>query len=122
MSNPKFADLSGCTNLDPSNLPVRITDAIIASASSVGLSTISPSSLTEWLYRLNALFDAGIFFLFTSTPEGNVPLRFHPNDLVSHLHIRFLFPITPLSDSDFDIAVANIRRANLAPLFKDHTA
>lgn len=122
MSNPKFADLSGCTNLDPANLPVRITDAIIASASSVGLSTISPSTLPEWLYRLNALFDAGIFFLFTSTPEGNVPLRFHPNDLVSHLHIHFLFPITPLDNSLFDVTIANIRRANLAPLFKDHTA
>jgi len=87
-----------------------VTEALATCSDFVHLSTLKPSNILEWHYRLNALFDAGVGFLFTDTPEGEVPIRITLNDLKDHIGLK----IRTLNYSleKFDKGVRDLRMQN----------
>jgi len=87
-----------------------ITQALATSLDHVHLSVLKPSNILEWYYRLHALFDAGIGFLYTDTPEGEVPIRITLTDLKDHLGLRV--DTNDWETNKFDKSIRNIRMRN----------
>jgi len=87
-----------------------ITEALAVSSDWVHLSVLKPSNILEWQYRLSTLFDAGVGFLFTDTPEGEVPIPLTLTDLKDH--IGFRVHISAWDASKFDRSVRHIRMTN----------
>jgi len=87
-----------------------LTQALATSLDHVHLSVLKPSNILEWYYRLHALFDAGIGFLFTDTPEGEVPIRITLTDLKDHLGLRV--DTNDWETNKFDRSIRNIRMRN----------
>ena len=87
-----------------------VTEALATSSDHVHLSILKPSNILEWYYRLNALFDAGIGFLYTDTPEGEVPIQINITDLKDHLGLRL--ETNNWDTSKFDKCIRNTRMQN----------
>ena len=87
--------------------PAPRTFAISTAAELVHLSKLQPSTLFEWYYRLNALFDANEYFLFTESDEGPIPIRITLHDLKDHLGMRI--DTKDWSNSKFDSLVRSLR-------------
>lgn len=78
------------------------TIALINAASWVGLPSITPLNLPEWIYRLSSLYDAGQSFLHVNSPsdppDGSppftmpLPIPLHPADIRNHIGARFTCP------------------------------
>lgn len=108
-SIPPYASFSSCHDPDfLTQSPSKITLALCVAAPVVGLRVLDESTFPEWLYRLNVLFDAGIYFLGAPTHDGPIPLRLTPPDL--HLHLGASFDVPPLTFGAFDAYVCNKRR------------
>lgn len=88
-----------------------LTRAIILSTVSVGLNAITPLHLEEYQYRLDALFDAGVYFWYGSSPEGQVPLRIGRRHLVQHIGLTTSAATIP--NSRFDAFVRQLRLDSL---------
>lgn len=84
-----------------------ITLGLIASSEYVKLSSICPGNMLEWIYRLDALFDAGKTLLAVSTDEGDVPIRFRSHDLRQHVGLKVTTPTW--GKEKFDAYVRQIR-------------
>tara|TARA_Y100001963_G_C6785061_1_gene452163 strand:- start:1225 stop:1653 length:429 start_codon:yes stop_codon:yes gene_type:complete len=54
---------------------------LINAAKDLHLAQINQTNLIEWKYRLDCLFDAGKFYLTSSTNEGDIPIRYRFDDL-----------------------------------------
>ena len=65
-----------------------VTEGLAVASDYIHLNKLIPSTILEWYYRLDALFDAGLGFIFISTPEGDVPIRVTLSDLKDHLGLR----------------------------------
>ena len=87
-----------------------ITHALATSSDYVHLSKLVPSTILEWYYRLSALFDAGEGFLYTNTPEGEVPIQITLSDLKDHLGLRV--DTRSWDTHKFDRSIRNIRMQN----------
>lgn len=87
-----------------------ITEALAVASDWVHIPKLLPSNILEWQYRLSALFDAGVGFLFTDTPEGQVPIPINLSDLKDHIGFRVH---TSLWDTHkFDRMLRHIRMTN----------
>ena len=87
-----------------------ITLGVIAASELVRLSHLSQGNILEWIYRLDALFDAGKTTLATPTPEGDVPIRFRPQDLKPHLGLKVSTPVWSKEKFDAYIRQARMHR------------
>lgn len=87
-----------------------ITQALALASDHVHLTTLKPSNIMEWYYRLDALFDAGVGFMFTDTNEGEVPIRLHITDLKDHLGLKIR--TTNWDDAKFDRYIRQKRMQN----------
>tara|TARA_R100000458_G_C8247309_1_gene224934 strand:+ start:605 stop:1033 length:429 start_codon:yes stop_codon:yes gene_type:complete len=87
-----------------------ITQALATCSDYVHLNVLKPSNIMEWYYRLDALFDAGVAFLYTDTPEGEVPIRININDLKDHIGLRV--DIFNWDSHKFDRSIRNLRMTN----------
>lgn len=87
-----------------------ITEALAVASDHVHLNKLIPSTLLEWYYRLDALFDAGIGFIFIDTPEGEVPIRMTLSDLKDHLGLRI--NTTYWDSKRFDKSIRTARMRN----------
>ena len=86
------------------------TRALAVASDYIHLLNIKPSNIMEWYYRLDALFDAGIGFIFIDTEEGEVPIRVTINDLKDHIGLRIK---TNIWDSHrFDRYLRQLRMQN----------
>lgn len=97
------------------------TLALLWSAPTVRLSTITPLSYREWLYRLDALFDCGIHFLSAPSGdgEGPVPLRIPHRIILSHMNLR-VSTYPDLSSAEFDRFIRDTRMSTLARELHPH--
>ena len=86
------------------------THALAMCSDHVHLNKLKPSNIMEWYYRLDALFDAGVGFLFTETPEGEIPIRINLSDLKDHLGLRI--DTFNWDSHKFDRSIRNLRMAN----------
>lgn len=86
------------------------TEALAASSEHVRLSLLKASNILEWYYRLEALFDAGVAFLYTDTVEGEIPIRLSLSDLKDHLGLRI--GTSNWDSSKFDRSVRHLRMQN----------
>ena len=84
-----------------------ITLGLIASSDYVRLESICNGNVLEWIYRLDALFDAGKTLLAVSTPEGDIPIRFRPHDLRQHVGLKVKTPTW--SKEKFDAYIRQVR-------------
>ena len=84
-----------------------ITMGVIASSEYVRLTTISKGNILEWIYRLDSLFDAGKTALAVSTDEGDVPIRFRPQDVKKHIGLKVSTPVW--SKEKFDAYIRQLR-------------
>ena len=64
------------------------TEALAVASDHVHLKKICASNILEWYYRLDALFDAGLGFIYVDTAEGEGPIRININDLKDHLGFK----------------------------------
>ena len=64
------------------------TEALAVASDHVHLKKICASNILEWYYRLDALFDAGLGFIYVDTAEGEVPIRININDLKDHIGVK----------------------------------
>ena len=87
-----------------------ITEALAVSSDYVHLTSIKPSNLMEWFYRLDALFDAEVGFLFVETREGEIPIRVTLNDLKTHLGLQI--EINHWDTGKFDKSIRHLRMQN----------
>jgi len=87
-----------------------ITEALATSSDYVHLEKLKPSNILEWYYRLHSLFDAEIGFLYTDTPEGEVPIKITLTDLKDHLGLRV--DTNNWDTNKFDRSIRNIRMQN----------
>tara|TARA_R100001082_G_scaffold96639_2_gene64264 strand:+ start:1730 stop:2155 length:426 start_codon:yes stop_codon:yes gene_type:complete len=87
-----------------------ITQALATCSDHVHLDVIKPSNVLEWYYRLDALFDAGVGFLFVTTPEGEVPIRITINDIKDHIGLRI--DVNNWETNKFDHSIRTIRMQN----------
>ena len=105
-------------NLDPeegweqtdSGISVRIspkTLGLVTSGEYVHLKNISSSNIMEWYYRIRCLFDAGEYFLYTNTDEGDVPIQLNLHDLKDHIGLRL--KTTGWSNTKFDSLIRSLR-------------
>jgi len=114
-SIPPYASFSSCHDPDfLTQSPSKITLALCGAAPVVGLRVLDESTFPEWLYRLNVLFDAGIYFLGAATHDGPIPLRLTPPDL--HLHLGASFDVAEASPAAFDDFVGTHRRRAILSL------
>jgi len=86
------------------------TEALAVASDWVHLPILKPSNILEWQYRLSALFDGGVGFLFTDTPEGEVPIPLALPDLKDH--IGFRVHTTAWDTSRFDRSIRTLRMTN----------
>jgi len=86
------------------------TEALATSSDHVRLNKLKPSNIMEWYYRLDALFDAGVAFMFVDTKEGEVPIRLNIHDLKDHLGLRI--DTKTHSSERFDRSIRNLRMQN----------
>ena len=87
-----------------------VTEALAVASDNVHIPKLIPSNIMEWYYRLDALFDAGVGFLFMDTEEGEVPIRFTLNDLKDHLGLRVR--INNWDSQKFDKYLRQLRMQN----------
>jgi hypothetical protein len=87
--------------------PSPRTVAISTAAQTVHISSLKPSNMLEWYYRLNALFDAGEAYLYADTREGIVPIRITIHELKDHIGLRV--ETDNWSNSKFDSYVRSMR-------------
>ena len=87
-----------------------ITEALAVSSDWIHLDKLVPSNILEWYYRLSALFDAGIAFLYTDTKEGEVPIRINLTDLTDH--IGLILDTSVWNTSKFDNNIRHLRMKN----------
>jgi hypothetical protein len=87
------------------------TNAIIFASYAIHLPELTASSLPEWTYRLDLLYDSGISFLHVDTPEGKIPSPLTISDLLRHLRLKTSTPLW--SPSRFDLHVRTIRMGAL---------
>jgi len=87
-----------------------VTQALATSSDFVHLQIIKPSNLMEWFYRLDALYDAGVGFLYSDTPEGEVPIRLNINDLKDHIGLKI--DTGYWEKQKFDKTIRNLRMMN----------
>ena len=87
-----------------------VTEALATSSDYVHIPKLKPSNVMEWFYRLDSLFDAGLGFLFTDTPEGEIPIRITINDLTDHLGLRI--NVSHWEERKFDNQIRNLRMKN----------
>jgi hypothetical protein len=87
------------------------TQAFVISAPHVHLEEITSSNIDEWLYRLDSLYDAGLGFLTTTSPEGEVPLRLRAQDVADHIGLRLT--ITPWDTPRFERHIRSLRMSQL---------
>ena len=87
-----------------------VTEALATSSDYVHLPIIKPSNIMEWFYRLDALFDAGVGFIFIDTREGEIPIRITINDLKDHLGLRI--DTAPWEEKKFDRCLRHLRMQN----------
>lgn len=98
--------------VDPDNLPVKNdafgtprrlhpeTAALICAAPHIGLSSLTPGNVAEWLFRLESLFNENISFMGSATPEGPVPMRIPVSAVLRHIGLT-IPGVTPYSDIEF---------------------
>tara|TARA_R100000458_G_C8083414_1_gene117198 strand:- start:44 stop:472 length:429 start_codon:yes stop_codon:yes gene_type:complete len=84
-----------------------ITQALAVSSDFVHLDHIKPSNILEWYYRLDALFDAGVGFMFVDSLEGEIPIRMTINDLKDHIGLKII--TTNWDKSKFDKSLRTLR-------------
>lgn len=84
-----------------------LTRALIQSTTQVGINKITPELVGEYLYRLNALFDADIFFWYMDGVEGPVPIRVGRHHLVAHIGLETNAP--SIGNNAFDHYVRQLR-------------
>jgi hypothetical protein len=84
-----------------------ITLALITAAEQVRLKSICQGNILEWIYRLNALFDAGKSVLMVETDEGPVPIRFQVTDLREHMGLKI--SVIPYAKEKFDAYIRQLR-------------
>jgi len=94
--------------------------ALIWASAQVGLSHVSFENIEEWLYRLDALFDAGNAFMFMNTPEGRVPVRLNRRDL--ELYVGLRTSAKPIPHQLFDSIIRGLRMARQADALLDLTS
>ena len=87
-----------------------VTEGLAVASDYIHLNKLIPSTILEWYYRLDALFDAGLGFIFISTPEGDVPIRVTLSDLKDHLGLRI--NTTHWDSRKFDRSIRNVRMQN----------
>jgi len=95
---------------DGSGMVMRMcpkTSGLIVAASELHLSHISPTNMLEWIYRLEAFFDAGNYYLSTWTKEGEVPIRLTLHDLRDHIGLKVAVKNWP--KTRFDNRVRELR-------------
>ncbi len=83
------------------------TEALAVASDHVHLRKITASNILEWYYRLDALFDAGVAFMFVDSLEGEVPIRINIVDLKDH--IGFKVDCTVWENSKFDNYCRSLR-------------
>tara|TARA_R100000995_G_C3446636_1_gene106007 strand:- start:35 stop:460 length:426 start_codon:yes stop_codon:yes gene_type:complete len=84
-----------------------VTMGLIASAEEIRMSSLCQGNVLEWVYRLNALFDAGESVLSVDTKEGPVPIRFRNHDLKEHVGLKV--SVHNWSKEKFDAYVRQLR-------------
>lgn len=87
-----------------------VTEALAVASDHVHLNKLIPSTVLEWYYRLDALFDAGIGFIFIDTKEGEVPIRMTLPDLTDHLGLRI--NVAYWEPKKFDKSIRTLRMKN----------
>jgi len=87
-----------------------ITLALLASCEYVRLSSISTGNILEWIYRLDALYDAGKTSLAVETDEGEVPIRFRSQDVKAHIGLKVSAPVWSKEKFDAYIRQARMHR------------
>ena len=93
--------------------------AIVIATPIIGMPQLTSSNLEEMLYRLDALFDAGVYFMFSDTPEGKVPIRINRHDLKQYLGLKTSARI--ISAAQFDKVVRGYRMDRQQnPMNPDH--
>lgn len=86
------------------------TQALALASDYVHIEKIKPSNIMEWYYRLDSLFDIGIGFIHTETPEGEIPIRCNLRDLTDHLGLRVR--TSPWDNHKFDRYIRQLRMKN----------
>ena len=84
-----------------------VTMGLIASAEEIRLKNLCPGNMLEWIYRLDALFDAGQSLISIETEEGSVPIRFRKHDLKDHMGLKV--DVTTWPKEKFDAYVRQLR-------------
>jgi len=83
------------------------TTGIIIASGVIHLNHLSQSNLLEWIYRLDACFDAGKSFIAVDTDEGEIPIRIRVEDLKDHMGLKTSASNWP--KTKFDAYVREIR-------------
>ena len=84
-----------------------VTHALIATAHEIKMPSISQGNTLEWIYRTQALFDAGKSLLAIEMEEGEVPIRIRPQDIKKHLGLKVQIPCW--SKEKFDAYIRQLR-------------
>lgn len=107
-----------------------ITAGLLQLFRHTAIPSISPTTLEEWIYRAEALYDAGIMTLVVlNEPEDPddepvpVPYRFTRSDITSHLNTYVSNPPDhwPVSKTDFDSYIRQLREARQRNAFPTQT-
>ena len=83
------------------------TAALVWSTTQTGIPIVTSANIEEVLYRLDALFDAGVAFLFANTQEGLVPIRISRDDIVRHIGMET--NANSWGPQDFDKHIRSLR-------------
>lgn len=78
----------------------KITSAIIWASGQIGMDEITRRNLKEWFYRLESMFDAGVYFLHSQHAGQEIPIRISMRDLMEHVGLVTSAP--QWSKSEFD--------------------
>tara|TARA_Y100001972_G_C7573807_1_gene287960 strand:+ start:488 stop:913 length:426 start_codon:yes stop_codon:yes gene_type:complete len=109
---PDTTDLDeedGWTETD-SGIMIRmnpITLGLIAVTDEIKLTSLNQGNVLEWIYRLDALFDAGKSVLSVETEEGIIPIRFRIGDLKDHIGLKV--SANTWSKEKFDSYIRQVR-------------
>ena len=88
---------------------------LIEASKDLHLSQINRTTLIEWKYRLDSLFDAGKYYLTSYTDEGDIPIRYRFEDLKTFIGLKI--SIQSWTKEKFD---ASIREIRMRRLLKSH--
>lgn len=97
------------------------TAALVWSTTQTGIREFTSSNIEEILYRLDALFDAGVAFLFARIDhEGMIPIRITREDV--HIHTGLKTSAHPWGPQEFDKHVRDLRTQRQLNALLDPTA